>query len=175
MSLGRSLLGMAGWIVLSQAAGLVGMLLSGRRVPEYYQSLHKPTWSPPGWIFGPVWGILFTMMGIAAWRVWEHHNQPGAFVALGLFAVQLILNSAWSGIFFGLRKPRAAVYELGALWVAIAATTLWFWRIEPLGGLLLLPYLGWTAFAGLLNARIVQMNPSRPDGASPTESGEGGG
>ncbi len=153
-------------LAIAQSAGGIGMLLSGRTSqPDYYRQLRQPAWSPPPWIFAPVWGILYTMMGLAAWLLWRRRDRPGARTALGLYAAQLALNSAWSGIFFGLRRPRAAFYDLMALWGTLAATTVATLRVSWLGGLLLMPYLGWTTFAAALNKRIADLNPQEDDGS----------
>ena len=111
---------------------------------EWYGSLIKPALTPPAWIFGPVWTLLYTMMAMAAWLVWRRHGLADAIGPLGLFLGQLALNALWSFFFFGLQRPGLAFIDIVALWVAILATLIAFWRSHPLAGLLLLPYLlGW--------------------------------
>ncbi len=126
--------------------------------PDYYRALSKPSWSPPPWLFGPAWTLLYALMGVAAWFV-AARGGPGTHRALGLWGVQLGLNAAWTPIFFGLRKPGVALVEIVAMWVAIAATMLAFLRRRTLAGLLLVPYLAWVTFAAALNFAIWRRNP----------------
>jgi translocator protein len=145
-----------GWIVLCLAAGAVGAIVSG---PDaWYQSLNKPTWTPPSWVFAPVWTTLYILMAIAAWQVWEQRSAANVRTPIALFLVQLALNAAWTWIFFGLHRPDWAFFELVVLWLAVVATAATFYRIRPMAALLLLPYLGWTTFAAALNGAIWLMN-----------------
>lgn len=125
----------------------------------WYAGLEKPSWNPPAWVFAPVWTALYALMAVAGWLVWR---QPGRLtlrrLALGAFAVQLVLNGAWSWLFFGLHRPGLALAEIVVLWLAIVATTLLFWRVRPLAGGLLLPYLAWVSFAVALNAALWRLN-----------------
>lgn len=121
----------------------------------WYATLPKPSWTPPGWVFGPVWSVLYTLMAIAAWLVWRKTGWQN--LALGVFAVQLLLNALWSPLFFGLHRPDLAFADLVLLWVAIVATCIMFWRVSPLAGVLFLPYIAWVSFAGVLNFTIMQM------------------
>jgi len=136
-------------------AGL-GSLLTRPALPEWYASLNKPTWTPPNWLFGPVWTVLFLMMAAAAWLVWEKTGLTAR--PMQLFLVQLLLNVAWSGLFFGLRSPRAAFAEIILLWATILVTSVAFWRTTPIAGWLLLPYLIWTGYAAVLNLSIWRLN-----------------
>jgi tryptophan-rich sensory protein len=120
--------------------------------------LKKPTWNPPGWIFGPVWTALYLSMAVAAWLVWRRRPGVNITPAMLLFALQLILNLFWSVLFFGMRNPMLAFFEIILLWVAILLTTIACWRIRPKAGMLLLPYLAWVGFAALLNFSIWRMN-----------------
>lgn len=124
----------------------------------WYEQLAKPSWTPPGWIFGPVWTVLYGMMAVAAWLVWKRHGAAGARWPLLLFAVQLFLNGMWSWLFFGLEHPGAALVDIVALWMAILATTLGFWRLSRLAAALLVPYLAWVSFATALNLAIWRLN-----------------
>jgi benzodiazapine receptor len=153
MSAGRGLLGLVGWVVLCFAAAAIGANFAPG---TWYAALAKPPWNPPNWIFGPVWTTLYLLMGVAAWLVWRAH---GPVWALGLFVAQLLLNAAWSWLFFGRHRPDLALLDIAALWLAIAATVVAFWRVRPLAGALLLPYLAWVSFAVLLNAEIWRRNP----------------
>jgi tryptophan-rich sensory protein len=126
---------------------------------EWYAGLEKPPWNPPNWLFGPVWTMLYLLMAVSGWLVWKTAGWRGGATALGCFAVQLLLNAAWSWIFFGLHRPGLAFGEIVVLWCAIAATIVLFWRVRPLSGALLLPYLLWVSFAAILNLRLWQLNP----------------
>lgn len=138
------------------AAAGVGSLATTPNIATWYAGLAKPSWSPPNWIFGPVWTFLYISMAVAAWLVWR---KGGLWQwALGLFAVQLALNAAWSWIFFGFHMPGAALIEIVALLAAIGAATVAFWRQSPAAGLLMVPYLGWVAFATVLNHAIWRLN-----------------
>ncbi len=122
----------------------------------WYASLAKPAWTPPNWLFAPAWTILFVLMALAGWLVWR---QTGFLsIPIGLFALQLLLNVAWSGLFFGLKSPAAGMLEIVFLWLAILATTIVFWRINRTAGWLFVPYLAWVAYAASLNFAIWRMN-----------------
>src|SRR5262245_16553502 len=109
-----------GWIVLCLAAGAVGAVVSG---PDaWYQNLNKPIWTPPSWVFAPVWTTLYILMAIAAWLVWEQRSAANVRMPIALFLVQLALNAAWTWIFFGLHRPDWAFFELIVLWLTVAAT-----------------------------------------------------
>ena len=142
------------WIALCLFAGFIGSLFSPG---EWYQSLEKSSLTPPNIVFPIVWNILFILMGIAVWRVWERRSQ-GANYALLLFIIQLGLNMLWSYLFFGLQRPELALIEIIILWAAILATTIAFFKIEKIAGILLLPYLGWVSFAIYLNYSIYHLN-----------------
>lgn len=138
-------------------AGLGGYWTSST-VGTWYQTLRKPSWTPPGWIFGPVWTLLYAMMAVAAWLIWLRRSESGTTLALTLFAIQLAFNLAWSGLFFALKSPAAGLADILLLWLAILATLLAFWRISTPAGLLLLPYLLWVSFATALNFALWRMN-----------------
>jgi len=137
------------------AAG-VGSLLTSPSLGSWYASLAKPRWTPPNWVFAPVWTTLYLCMAVAAWCVWR--NQGFRF-PLVLFLIQLGLNVLWSGLFFALRRPGAAVLEVVFLWAAIFATDVAFWPVSRVAGALMLPYLVWVTFASGLNAAVWKMNP----------------
>jgi tryptophan-rich sensory protein len=155
---------------VTDAALVVGPVIAGSIVGiatnangrGWYRRLSKPGWTPPDGVFGPVWTVLYLLMGVAAALVAREGRasggQPGA---LGAFAVQLVLNLGWSVLFFGLRRVRLAFVELCVLWVAILATAVAFARARAVAGAMLLPYLAWTTFAGLLNLEIARRNPGR--------------
>jgi tryptophan-rich sensory protein len=125
---------------------------------EWYANLHKPPWSPPNWIFAPVWTLLYTLMGISAWMIWKRGGLAAAVLPLVLFSIQLVLNGLWSWLFFGLKSMALAFTEIMVLWLAILATILAFWVREPLAAVLLVPYLLWVGFAAFLNFTLWQLN-----------------
>lgn len=143
-------------LAVPQGAGAVGPLFTVRNIPTWYRSLRRPRLSPPNWVFGPVWTTLYVLMGIASYLVWM--QGAGNEAALKLYAIQLLLNTLWSVIFFGMKNPRLAFFELLLLWLAIAGTIIAFWPISMWAGILMLPYLAWVSFAGFLNLRIWQLN-----------------
>ena len=148
-------IGLVVWLVVSLAAGWVGSQFAPG---DWYASLSKPSWNPPSAVFGPVWTVLYILMGIAAWLVWKEQGFGGARLALGIYIFQLILNGLWSYLFFGLNNPFAAFVEILVLWLFILATLILFWRVKPLAGALLLPYLGWVGFASVLNFTLWRLN-----------------
>lgn len=145
-------------LVVCFAAMAAGGLATASSVREWYPTLDKPSWTPPSYWFGIVWPVLYLLMAIAAWLVWRERGAAGARWPLVLFGVQLSLNVAWSYLFFGLRAPGWAAIEIVVLWFAIAATVVVFWRVRPLAGALLVPYLAWVAFASALNLSLWQRN-----------------
>lgn len=124
----------------------------------WYAALEKPSWNPPAWIFAPVWAVLYLAMAVAAWLVWRRRQRAAVAVPLTIFFVQLVLNAAWSWIFFGLHRMDWAFLEIVILEAAILATVVLFWRIRPLTGALLVPYAAWVAFAAVLNFTLWRMN-----------------
>lgn len=154
-----SILALIASILISQLAGVIGSVFTASSVKTWYRTLDKPPFNPPGWVFGPVWTALYTLMGVAAWLVWRKGwVTPGVRAALGVFAVQLVLNGLWSYLFFGLRSPFAAFVELVILWAAIALTVILFFRVSGAAGWLLIPYIAWVSFAGVLNFSIWRLN-----------------
>ena len=141
-------------IICFAVAGLGG-LATTPNIPNWYAGLVKPSWTPPAWVFGPVWSVLYLSMAVAAWLVWRLGN---AKVPMTLFAVQLAFNAAWSWLFFGLHSPGAAFIDIVLLWAAIVATIYAFWRRSRLAGLLFVPYLAWVTFAAVLNFAIWRLN-----------------
>lgn len=117
---------------------------------DWYRSLNRPPLTPPGWLFGPVWTTLYIMIAISGWLIWLSH-QTGKAAALGIYAVQLLLNAGWSAIFFGLHRPGLAALEIACLWVSIVATMIIFRRHSRTAAALLAPYLLWVSFASYLN------------------------
>ncbi len=149
---------LAVFLVLCFAAAAIGGVATSQSVSTWYQELAKPSWNPPSWVFGPVWTVLYVLMAVAGWLVWRERAASGRGLALGLFGVQLALNGAWSWFFFAWRMPGAAFAELVLLWAAVVATTAAFWRVRRVAGALLVPYLLWTTFAGVLNFSLWRLN-----------------
>lgn len=155
----RGYAGLAGWILFSFAAAAIGGLASAG-AGSFYEELSRPAWAPPAWLFGPVWTLLYLMIGIAAWLVWRERGFAGARTALALFVLQLGANALWTWLFFAWRQGSLAFAEIVLLWILIAATVLSFWRIRGLAGALLLPYLIWVSFAAALTWSVWQRNPA---------------
>ncbi len=146
-------------VAIPLLVGAVGGLATSSSLSDWYPSLVKPSWNPPNWVFGPVWTILYVLMGVAAWRVWRKGpNDPGVRSGLILFGVQLFFNLLWSLVFFGLRMPGGALVEIAITWILILATLVSFYRIDRTAGLLLVPYQLWATFATVLNAAIWWLN-----------------
>lgn len=155
----RQWIGLVVFIVVCQAAGGIGSIFTFPSVGNWYAKLNKPFWTPPDWVFGPVWTFLFLCMAVAAWLVWRRYGFAGAVVPMALFALQLALNVAWTWVFFGLHLPGAAFAEIIVLWLAILATLIAFWALVPAAGWLMVPYLLWVTYAATLNWGLWKMNP----------------
>jgi tryptophan-rich sensory protein len=141
------------------AASAIGSFATVRAIPTWYKGLAKPSFNPPAWLFGPAWTVLYLLMAVAAWLVWKQgFGAAGVKLALAVFLVQLILNALWSVFFFGFRSPLAGMVDIAALWLAILATVILFFRVSTPAGILLLPYIAWVTFAALLNAAILRLN-----------------
>lgn len=140
------------------AAAAIGAAFTSPNVPGWYENLNKPPWTPPSWVFGPVWSLLYLLMGISAWLVWRRTGLGAAVLPLTLFGIQLLLNVAWSVLFFGLRSPGAALIDIVLLWFAILATVIAFWWRSAPAAWLMLPYLAWVSFAVALNLAIWNLN-----------------
>jgi translocator protein len=156
----RDLLGLMGFIVLCfAAAGLGGYWTAPSVSPGgWYYQIAKPSWTPPSWLFGPVWTALYLAMAVAGWLVWRRGGWAAHRGALALFLVQLALNAVWSGLFFGLHSPGLAMVEILLLWTAILLTARAFFRVSRLAGWLLVPYLLWVSFASVLTFAVWRLN-----------------
>lgn len=142
-------------IIIPFLASAIGGLFTASSVSTWYVTLVKPSFNPPSWVFGPVWTILYLMMGIALYLVWIKKNEIKAFI---VFAIQIVLNALWSVLFFGLQKPLYAFIEIIFLWVAILFTIFYFYRINKTSAYLLIPYILWVSFASVLNFYIYILN-----------------
>lgn len=146
--------------MVCQITGVVGSIFTRPSIPTWYSSLQKPDFTPPDWLFAPVWITLYTLMGISAYLVWNKgFENKNIKISLFIFAVQLLLNALWSFLFFGLHSPLYAFIEIIILWIAIAIVILYFLKISLPSGFLLLPYLLWVSFAVVLNFYIMKLNP----------------
>lgn len=150
--------GLVGWLAVVFAAAAVGAAAS-IDAGAFYAQLLRPAWAPPASAFGPVWSVLYLLMGIAAWLVWRNRGADRLRLALVLFISQLSANALWSWLFFAWRNGAAAFAEVLALLALIGATIAVFWRISRLGGILLLPYFAWVALASALTWAVWQSNP----------------
>ncbi len=145
-------------VVVCYGAALLGNLATMPQIPTWYAGIAKPPWTPPDWLFGPVWSLLYAMMAVAAWFIWRQSDWKTAKSPLLWFAAQLILNSLWSILFFGMQKPAWSMVEVFFLWLAILMTIRAFWPVSRLAAGLLIPYLIWVSFASVLNVAIWQLN-----------------
>lgn len=143
-------------VFLCLAAGGIGSLFTRPAVTNWYVTLEKPFFSPPNWLFAPVWTVLFLLMGVSLYLVLVSSKPKKP--AIAVFAIQLVLNVFWSVLFFGLRTPFFAMFEIIVLWAAIAITIKKFYEVDKTAAMLLLPYLVWVSFATVLNFAIWLLN-----------------
>lgn len=156
------LFALLGFLAAVAAAGAGGALF---RPGAWYERLDKPPWRPPNWAFGPVWLALYLMTAISGWLVWRQVGLGGAPAAFALYGLNLLLNFAWSGLFFGLRRMDLALVEMALLWLSIAGLIALFAPISTLAAALLVPYLIWVSLAFALNLSILRRNPNGAPGA----------
>jgi tryptophan-rich sensory protein len=148
------------WMLVCFLVAAIGAAAS-LQAGEFYALLVRPAWAPPASVFGPVWTLLYALMAIAAWLIWNERKVRFARIALTLFGLQLIVNALWSWLFFGWSRGGLAFVDIVVLWILICATLVLFWRIRPWAGLVLTPYLAWVTFAAVLNYRLWQLNPAQ--------------
>lgn len=151
-----SILGLIGFGAACALAASMGSIF---RPGDWYERLDKPAWRPPNWAFAPAWTILYLMIAVSGWLVWRRHGFAGATLPLAIYAMQLLLNMAWTPIFFGLRRPGFAFAEILLLWLAIVATIVSFAPLHA-AAWLLVPYLAWVTFAAALNFSVWRRNRS---------------
>jgi benzodiazapine receptor len=156
-AINRRFLSLGFFLLICYAASAAGGLVTYPSIGDWYQNLQKPSWTPPAALLGPVWTVLYVMIAIAAWLVWDRFHG-GSFPALKLFGYQLGLSVLWSILFFGLRNPDLAAAEIVVHWLLLAATTLAFYRLHRFAGFLLIPYLAWVTFAVFLNFSVANQN-----------------
>lgn len=146
-------------IVACQGAGLIGSLFTTAAIPTWYAGLQKPFFTPPNWAFAPAWITLYILMAVAAFLIWRKGlDQKGVRFALIIFLIQLVLNTLWSIVFFGLESPLYGIIVIIALWIAILLTMIKFFKLSTIAGALLTPYIGWVSFAAVLNVAIWMLN-----------------
>lgn len=155
----RNALGLVGWLAATFVTGGIGAFASASAA-SFYGHLTQPFWAPPAWLFGPVWTVLYVLMGVAAWLVWREHGFAGASTALRLFIVQLFTNALWTWLFFVWHQGALSLAEIVVLWLLIAATISAFWRLNRLAAILLVPYLAWVSFAAALTLSLWRLNPA---------------
>ena len=153
---GKNRLALIGWLTACFSTSALGAFFMPG---DWYAELNKPSWNPPGWIFGPMWTLLYVMMSLAAWQIWKRGGFARQRRPLVLFLIQLALNAAWTPLFFGLRMPGIAFAEIRLLWMAIVAVIVAFNRVHKPAALLLVPYLAWVTFASMLNFTLWRLNP----------------
>jgi len=154
----KQIAGLVSWLLICFTASAIGAVAS-MQARSFYALLIQPSWSPPAWLFGPVWTTLYTLMAISAWLVWRDGGFRSRKLAFSLFLLQLVFNALWSWVFFAWQLGAAALLNVIILWLLIAATLVSFWRVNPLAGSLLIPYLLWVGFAAVLNYSLWQLNP----------------
>jgi tryptophan-rich sensory protein len=147
---------LVGFLIASFGVAAISGLATGPAVRDWYPSLAKPAWTPPSWVFGPAWTVLYALIAVSAWLVWR---RAGWCRALLWYAIQLALNATWSPVFFGFHWIGLAAVNIILLWLAIGGTTVAFWKVTPVSGILFLPYLAWVTYAATLNIAIWRLNP----------------
>lgn len=158
LSLQKQVVGLLAWLFVTFAAAALGGLASAS-APDFYLQLIRPAWAPPPWVFAPAWTLLYLLMAIAAWLVWQVRGFANARGALSLFLIQLAANALWTWFFFVWRRGGLAFVEILILWVLILGTVIAFWRVRSLAAVLLFPYLAWVSFAAALTLATWRLNP----------------
>ena len=153
----RQIPALIGFIGAAFIAGAIGSWATFPNVRDWFPLLQKPSWNPPGWLFGPVWTTLYVLMGLAIWRAWRA-GGPAASRLVRLYFVQLFFNALWSVLFFGLKQPAWALADILVLWGLLIWLQVGLWRSDRLAGALWVPYVLWVSFATALNAAIVRLN-----------------
>lgn len=151
------------FILICQGAGIIGSFFTFDAIPTWYATLMRPSFSPPNWVFGPVWTTLYTLMGVAAFLVWKQLGLSPVVAkarsrGLSIFWIHLFFNALWSVFFFGFHSPLLALVDIVLLWILLLITIQYFFRVSRGAGTLLLPYLAWVSFASVLNMAIVLLN-----------------
>jgi len=145
-------------ILIALSAGFIGSFFTTPSIASWYAFINKPSFSPPNWLFAPAWTLLYILMGIAAFLIWQKRDNQKTKQALRFYGTQLILNALWSIIFFGMHNPGLAFLEIIFLWIFIFLTLIKFYKINKTAGILFIPYLLWVSFASILNYAIWMLN-----------------
>jgi len=152
-----SVLVLLGFIAACFLAALTGAMF---RPGDWYERLTKPSWRPPNQLFAPVWSVLYLMIAVSGWLIWRETGFVGATLPLAIYALQLVLNAAWTPLFFGLHRIDLGFFDIVLVWLSIVATIVLFYPIHSVAAMLLLPYLAWVTFAAALNFSLWRLNPS---------------
>lgn len=162
----NSWIGLVVALVVPQVVGVAAGAATARSIRDWYPRLTKPGFTPPNWLFGPAWFVLYILMGVASWQVWRAgFETEGVWIALVVYGVHLLLNGLWSILFFGARRPDWALAEVVFLWGSVVASAWLFFQVDGVAGILMLPYVLWVTFAAILNGAIVRLNPGFGSGA----------
>lgn len=145
-------------ILISFLAGAIGSIFTFSSIPTWYAALNKPSFNPPNFLFGPVWTVLYVVMGISLFLIWNSEKKENKKIAITIFGIQIFLNALWSIVFFGLKNPLAALFVIAALYIFIILNIVKFYKINKVAGLILIPYLLWVSFASVLNYFIMILN-----------------
>jgi len=154
----KSILPLLVFILITLFAGFIGSLFTTPSIASWYAFINKPSFSPPNWLFAPVWSLLYILMGIAAFLIWQKRDNLKTKPALMFYGIQLILNTFWSIIFFGMHNPGLAFLEIIILWTFILITLIKFYKINKTSGILFIPYFIWVSFASILNFAVWMLN-----------------
>jgi benzodiazapine receptor len=154
----KQVLGLILWLFITFFAAGIGTIASSK-AGIFYQQLIRPEWTPPSWLFAPVWTILYLLMGIDAWLVWRVQGFRAARISLSLYIIQLAVNALWTWLFFIWRQGQISFIEIIILWILILCTLIAFWRVRMINGILLIPYLAWVSFATVLTYVTWKLNP----------------
>ena len=149
---------LAGAIVVSELAGGIGAIFTTSKIPTWYATLNQPSWNPPAWLFGPVWTILYALMGASLWLLWQAKDSERKRAALVVFWAQLAVNVLWSVVFFGLENPGLGVAVILVLFFLIITLIDHAWKVNRWASVIMIPYAAWVAFASVLNYTVWQLN-----------------
>ena len=145
-------------ILLPLSVGAIAGMFTSQAVPFWYASLNRPSFSPPNWVFGPVWTTLYVLLGISFFLIWKENPTRERNLAIKVFSIQMLLNFVWSFLFFYFNLIGAALIEIILLWISIAAMIYLFYKIKPVAAYMNIPYLLWVSFATILNAGYYFLN-----------------
>lgn len=156
-------------LAIPQLAGLAGAFFTGSAITTWYAGLQKPSFSPPNWVFGPIWILLYLLMGVSIYLIWQRYSgnkylsikalgREGAKGAFWIFWIHLVFNAAWTPVFFGLKNPGLALADIIVIWLLVIVLIGKFWKLDKRASLLMVPYFVWVSFAGALNYFLWYLN-----------------